>query len=100
MAKPLPSNDTELALYKELSKINQGWVVMWVVLAICIGLTAAILYATFATKDYKVAGINGLLDGLFGWSLKTIVKFHYPSSEPPKAIVPLIKEKVLGSGNE
>jgi hypothetical protein len=29
--------------------------------------------------------ISGLLDGILGWCLRTIIKFHFPGGEPEKA---------------
>jgi hypothetical protein len=83
-----PTEEGGLALYTELARINQAWVVLWVVLGIVSLLTIAVLYATFFRQDVKLAGINGALDGLFGWCLKIIVRFHFPT----------IKEKLLGDG--
>jgi hypothetical protein len=91
-----PTDEKGLALYTELTRINQAWVVLWVVLGIVVLLTIAILYATFFRQDVKLAGINGGLDGIFGWCLKIIVRFHFPTKE--KGIVTSIKEKLLGDG--
>lgn len=94
MARSVPTNDRELAVYRELSKINQGWVVMWVILGVCVALTVAVFYATFRKGNVQLAAINAALDGLFGWCLKIIVRFHFPAVE--KGIIPKLKEKVFG----
>lgn len=43
-------------------------------------LTIALLYSALWEHDLGMSTINGALDGLFGWSLRAIVKFHFPSS--------------------
>lgn len=98
MARSLPKNEKELAIYREMSKINQGWLVLRVILGVSIALTIAVLYATFRNGNFHLAAINALLDGLFGWCLKIIVRFHFPAAE--KGIIPQLKEKLLGEGTD
>jgi hypothetical protein len=75
-----PKNDKQLALYREMSRIKQGWTVLWFVLACVASLTIAFLFCLFQHQKAGPTTISGLLDGVFGWCLRAIIKFHFPSS--------------------
>jgi hypothetical protein len=79
MTKPYPENEKQLLIYQEISRINQGWIAFYFVLAVVSVLTVALLYCIFWHQTTAPTSISGLLDGLFGFCLREIIKFHFPS---------------------
>lgn len=77
----LPATQAQLAIYRELKKINQAYIVLWFVLGIVTALTGAFLYCLIWHSKAEGATVSALLDGLFGWCLKAVVNFHFPRNE-------------------
>ena len=80
-----PKTDKQLTIYKELQKIRQGWIAFWFIVIAVAALTVAFLYCIFDRVNGGPTTISGILDGLFGVCLRSIIKFHFPSGDADKS---------------
>lgn len=66
-----------------LLESNRAWTVckfvMWGVAA----FSVAFIYCAVTGKGKASVSISGGLDALFGWALRTIIKYHFPEKNEP-----------------
>jgi hypothetical protein len=77
---------------------DRGWIVCIFVMSWVGIFSVALLYSIFADKGKAAVATSGGLDGLFGWCLRTIIKFHFPPKD--KSVVQRLVDKVVGANDE
>lgn len=93
MTKQPPAyTDRQLKTYDVLERTRMAWVVLHFLLgAFAVVLIAFLAGVFFVEMEFWVKGILGLLDGVLGWSIKTVVSFLFPQgkSTSPTPPVPI-----------
>ena len=98
MTRESPKTELQLHLYREMSNISQGWVVLWVLIVIVIAFTGAVLYLWVFRREASAGVAIAVLDGIFGLGLNRIIKFHWPSEEA--SLWSELKKKLLGGSSD
>jgi hypothetical protein len=81
----------QLSAYKEIQRIKMAWMILYVLLAIVVALTATVIILIFLERHWAVSTATGVLDSIFGTGLVKIISFHWPSKEKPTQTVPTLK---------
>ena len=66
-----------LEVYKVISRIRMAWLTLCVMLVLFTVGFSVFLYAIFHVAEVLSKAILGGIDGVLGWSIKTIVGFLF-----------------------
>jgi hypothetical protein len=80
----------QLNAYREIQRIRMAWLVLGVLLAVVVALTASVLVLIFLERHWAASTASGVLDGIFGTGLIKIISFHWPGAKtsPEPALSP------------
>ncbi len=79
MNQPPSYSPDRLKTLAVLQRNRMAWIMFWFLLAVFTVVLAALMYAVFSGKGQtwiRVALV--LLDGIVGWSIKSIVSYLFP----------------------
>jgi hypothetical protein len=62
---------------------DRAWTVCKFVMCGVAVFSVAFIYCAVTGKGKAVVSISGGLDALFGWALRTIIKYHFPEKNEP-----------------
>jgi hypothetical protein len=79
MNNPPPLTDRQIRTIEALAKIKMAWVALWFALGFFAIALAAFLIALFTGKSVIATSITGIIDGILGWTLKTVYSYLFPS---------------------
>ena len=80
MSNPPPAlTDSQRKTLEVLARIRMAWIALWFALGLFLIAFAVFVLALFLNKNAVATGITGAIDGVLGWTLRTVYSYLFPS---------------------